>query len=153
FQSEIGIDSPTDTSAVVFQVYGDGALLYQSPTVTAASGAIPIDLNVAGVRQLNLVVSAASGNSASRHAVWADARLVSTGNFTKLQLAPDTLTWQVSQNGKVPLTQTTDSFLFPYSQPGVYTVMLTVKDGKGNQTTASTTVTVSAPASPAPNTA
>ena len=37
FQSEIGIDNPGSTSAVIFKVYGDGHLLYQSPTVTASS--------------------------------------------------------------------------------------------------------------------
>ena len=100
FQSEIGIDSPGGTSAVVFQVYGDGNLLYQSPTVTASSGAIPIDLNVAGVQQLSLVVTAANGNTAGNHAVWADARLITTANFTQSQISPYTLTWQVSQQAR-----------------------------------------------------
>ena len=147
FQSEIGIDSPGGTSAVVFKVYGDGNLLYQSPTVTASSGAIPIDLNVAGVQQLSLVVNAANSNTTGNHAVWADARLMTTANFTQAQISPYTLTWQVSQQGKVLLTQTTDSFLFPYSQLGAYTVSLTVSDGQGELATTSTTVTVAPPAS------
>jgi len=147
FESEIGVDSPGGTSAVVFQVYGDGNLLYQSPTVTAASGGIPIDLNVAGVQQLSLVVNSATGSTVGDHAVWADARLISTANFNQFDVSPYTLTWQVSQNGSVLLDQTTDSFLFPYSQPGVYTITLTVSDGLGDLATSSTNVTVNPTAS------
>ena len=113
--------------------------------MTASSGAIPIDLNVAGVQQLSLVVTAANGNTTGNHAVWADARLVTTANFSQSQVSPYTLTWQVSQSGKVLLTQTTDSFLFPYSQPGAYTVSLTASDGQGELATTSTTVTVASP--------
>jgi len=149
FQSVIGVDSPGGSSAVVFQVYGDGNLLYQSPTVTSSSGGIPIDLNVAGVQQLSLVVSSATGSNVGDHAVWADPRLISTANFNQFQVSPYTLTWQVSQNGDVLLNQTTDSFLFPYSQPGVYTITLTVNDGHGDLAASSTNVTVNPAASAA----
>jgi len=147
FQSEIGVDSPGGNSAVVFQVYGDGNLLYQSPIVTASSGGIPIDLNVAGVQQLSLVVNGATTSTAGDHAVWADARLVSTANFNRYQVSPYTLSWQVSQNGNVLMNLATDSFLFPSSLPGIYTITLTVNDGQGDLATTSTNVTVSPAAS------
>ena len=63
FESTIGVDGTSNSgSSVIFDVYGDGQLLYQSPTLTYASGAIPIDVNVAGVQTLKLVVSAAPGS-------------------------------------------------------------------------------------------
>ena len=59
------------------------------------------------------------------------------------------MTWQVSENGQVLSTQTTDSFLFPFVQAGVYTLSLTVTDANGDMASASTTVTVSSPAASA----
>ena len=57
FESTIGVDGSSNTgSSVIFDVYGDGQLLYQSPTLTYASGAVPIDVNVAGVTTLTLTV-------------------------------------------------------------------------------------------------
>ena len=140
FESTIGVDGSSDTgSSVIFDVYGDGTLLYQSPTLSYASGAVPIDVSVAGVNTLTLVVSPAPGsNSAIDNAVWADARLVSTANFGT---QPDTLSWQLSQNGTVISTQTTDSFAFA-AMSGTYTLTLTVTDAQGGTATASTSVVV-----------
>ena len=123
FESTIGVDGNSNTgSSVIFDVYGDNRLLYQSPTMTYASGAIPIDVNVTGVTTLTLAVLPAPGSTASTdNAVWADARLVSTANFGSTQ--PYTLTWQLSQNGTVLSTQTTDSFVFA-ALGGTYTTLI-----------------------------
>jgi hypothetical protein len=141
FESTIGVDGTSSTgSSVIFDVYGNGQLLYQSPTMTYASGAIPIDVNVAGVTTLTLTVSPAPGSTASAdHAVWGDARLVSTANFGSTQ--PYTLTWQLSQNGTVVSTQTADSFVFA-ALSGTYTLTLIVTNAQGNTATASTSVSV-----------
>ncbi|MHB1559843.1 MAG: NPCBM/NEW2 domain-containing protein, partial [Isosphaeraceae bacterium] len=141
FDAMIGVDGDgSNASSVIFQVYGDGSLLYQSPTETSGSSGVPIAVNVAGVQKLMLVVEAAPGSTAANdHGVWADARLVSTSNFGAT--APYSLTWQVSQNGNVISTQTADSYVLP-AVSGTYTVALTVSDPSGNQGTASTTVTV-----------
>ena len=149
FQTDLGVNGTNNSSAVIFEVFGDGKLLYQSQVVTDNSGAIPIDLNVAGVQQLTLDVMGATANTSGDHAVWADARLISTANFSEDQESPYSLSWQVSRNGQVLSTQTTDSFLLAYTQPGVYTVSLTVTDSGGNTASASTTVTISPPASSA----
>jgi NPCBM/NEW2 domain len=145
FQSDIGVDGLNSSSSVIFEVYGDGTLLYQSPVLTDASGAIPISLSVAGVQQLSLDVIGSTSNTTGDHAVWADSRLVSTANFNEDQVPPYTLTWQVSENGQSLLVQATDSFLFPYSQAGVYTVSLTVTDASGDIASTATTVTISLP--------
>ena len=141
FESTIGVDGTANSgSSVIYDVYGDGQLLYQSPTLTYASGAIPIDVNVSGVTKLTLEVLPAPGsNPGVDNAVWADARLVSTANFGST--LPYTLTWQVSQNGTVLSTQTTDSFVFD-AVIGTYTIALTVTDAEGDTATASTSVSV-----------
>jgi NPCBM/NEW2 domain len=141
FETTIGVDGSSNTgSSVIFDVYGDGTLLYQSSTMTYASGAVPIDINVAGVNTLTLVVAAATGTTpSSDNAVWADARLISTTNFGSVQ--PYTLTWQLSQNGTVVSTQTTDSFVFG-ALSGSYTLNLTVTNAQGATAQASTVVTV-----------
>ena len=141
FESTIGVDGSSNSgSSVIFDVYGDGQLLYQSPTLTYNSGAIPIDLPVSGVTTLVLTLSAAPGSTPSTdNAVWADARLVSTTNFGSL--TPYALTWQLSQNGTVISTQTTDSFVFA-ALSGTYTLALTVTDAQGDTATANTTVVV-----------
>ncbi len=140
FDSTIGVDSSGSTSSsVIFQVYGDNNLLYQSPVMAYGSAAVPIEVNVARVQKLTLIVEAAPGSTATAdHAVWGDARLISTANFGS---TPDTLTWQLSQNGEVLSTQTANSFVLP-ALSGTYTITLTVKDAQGNTGTASTNVTV-----------
>ena len=140
FESTIGVNGSSSPSSVIFSVYGDGNLLYQSPTMNLASGAVPIDVNVSGVTTLKLVVSPAPGSNApTDNAVWAAARLVSTANFGTT--TPYTLTWQLSQNGEVLSTQTTDSFSFA-ALSGAYTISLTVTDANGDTATASTQVTL-----------
>ena len=87
-------------------------------------------MNVAGVQQLSLDVIGSTNNTAGDFAIWADPRLISTANFGQYQVSPYTMTWQVSENGQILSTQTTDSFLFPYVQAGVYTISLTVTDAE-----------------------
>ncbi len=144
FQSQIGVPAAFPTSSVIFQVFGDGQLLYQSPVVTSASGAVPLNVNVAGVQQLSLAVIASTGSTTGDSAVWVTPRLISTSNFSQRQVSPYTLTWTVSTNGQTLLTQTSDSFAFTYPGPGVYTVGLTVTDASGSTASASDTVTVNA---------
>ncbi len=149
FQSEIGVPASFGSSSVIFQVYGDGTLLYQSSAITSASGAVPISVPVSGVQQLSLQVIGSTSSTTGDSAVWADARLISTANFLAHQVSPYTLTWQVSENGQVLSTATTDSFVFAYATPGVYTIALTVEDGNGNTASSSETVTVNSPAASA----
>jgi NPCBM/NEW2 domain len=149
FQSEIGVLGSNNSSSVIFQIYGDGKLPYQSPVTTSASGTIPVNLNVAGVQQLSLNVVGSTNNTGGDFAAWADPRLISTANFSQYQVSPYTMTWQVSENGQVLSTQTTDSFVFPYVQAGVYTISLTVTDANGDTVSASTAVTVNSPAASA----
>ena len=78
--------------------------------------------------------------------VWvilAPPRLISTSNFSEKQVTPYTLTWQVSENGTILSTQTSD-YLGVITCPGsgVYTIELTVTDANGDTASSSDTVTV-----------
>ena len=86
FQSTIGVPASYGSSSVIFQVYGDGNLLYQSSVMTSASGAVPISVNVSGVQQLSLKLIGSTSSTAGDSAVWADARLISTANFSQDQI-------------------------------------------------------------------
>ena len=68
-------------------------------------------------------------------------RLIST-SFSEKQVTPYTLTWQVSENGTILSTQTSDSLAFTYPESGVYTIELTVTDANGDTASSSDTVTV-----------
>jgi beta-glucanase (GH16 family) len=75
FYAMVGVDDEMrDAGSVVFEVWGDGAQLYQSSVITGAGGATSVEVDVSGVAQLRLVVSDDGGNG-SDHADWAEARV------------------------------------------------------------------------------
>ncbi len=79
FLSVIGIDDETNgAGSVIFQVYADNVLVYNSATLTGSSPVVSVDLSVVGVQQLRLVVTDAGNGNGSDHADWADARLTAT---------------------------------------------------------------------------
>lgn len=79
FTALVGIDDfsadQSDRGRVVFQVWGDGAKLYDSGHVTAQSGALPVDLPIADVEVLRLVVTDGGNGNAFDHSSWAKARV------------------------------------------------------------------------------
>lgn len=98
FAATIGIDDETGgKGSVIFQVKGDGVLLYQSAILTGTSAAIPISVNVQGVSTLDLVVTDAGDGNAYDHADWGGARLMA--NTTYLS----DLAWVSTTNGWGPV--------------------------------------------------
>ena len=63
------------SGTVVFQVYGDGKLLFDSGTLRGLGAAKKLDVSVQGVRRLRLVVTDAGDGYYSDEANWADAIL------------------------------------------------------------------------------
>ena len=61
---------------VVFQVFGDDSLLFDSGLMQGLNGARTVDVSVAGVRRLRLVVTDAGDGYHADMANWADARLL-----------------------------------------------------------------------------
>lgn len=76
FQSDIGIDAETSSGSAVFQVFGDGKKLYESPVLKGGAAPVAIDVPVGGVDSLALVVTDAGDGNTNDHADWGDARLV-----------------------------------------------------------------------------
>jgi beta-galactosidase GanA len=75
----VGVDDEVGNSgSVTFSVVADGTIAYTSPTVTGASAPLPIEVNVAGARIVDLVVGDAGDGNGLDHADWADARLTCT---------------------------------------------------------------------------
>ena len=68
---------------MIFRVYGDSVLLYDSGVMTGTSVTKTVDVDVTGFQVLRLVVDT-NGSTNSDHADWADARLVAlaTGSIS-----------------------------------------------------------------------
>lgn len=80
FLSDIGVDDEVNgvgTGTVIFQVIGDGKVLYDSGAVTNASPIQSLNVNVAGVQTLTLIATTPDGNIDFAHADWAGATLLS----------------------------------------------------------------------------
>jgi hypothetical protein len=73
--ADLGVDDEVGTAgSVVFEVYGDGSLLYQSGAITGSAGATAIQIDVSGVQELQLVVTDGGDGNGTDHADWADLR-------------------------------------------------------------------------------
>lgn len=79
FSAWVGIDqyanSVSTASSCIFQVWGDGKLLFSTQTMRGDTPAQQVEVNVSGVSELKLIVTEASDGSHYDHANWADARL------------------------------------------------------------------------------
>jgi len=81
FVSDLGLDDETGTGgSVIFRVYGDNTLLYQSPLLLGTSPIVSVDVSVAGYNQLRLVVDE-DGTNGLDHADWAGAALLTLPVF------------------------------------------------------------------------
>jgi hypothetical protein len=76
FTASIGVDDEVaERGSVVFQVWADGAKLYESGIMTGLTATQNINVNTSGRNELRLVVTNAGDNVHSDHADWADAKL------------------------------------------------------------------------------
>lgn len=76
FSAKIGLDDETgEPGSVAFQVFGDDKPLYDSGVLTGKGAAIPVDVDVTGVRMLSLRVTDGGDGRNFDHADWAEAVL------------------------------------------------------------------------------
>ncbi|MEW2397151.1 NPCBM/NEW2 domain-containing protein [Streptomyces sp. NPDC046862] len=68
-------DEVAPYGSVTFSVVADGRTLTTTPVLTGTSAALPIDLDVSGAQQLDLVVDDGGDGNAHDHADWGGARL------------------------------------------------------------------------------
>ncbi|HXJ41230.1 MAG TPA: NPCBM/NEW2 domain-containing protein, partial [Bryobacteraceae bacterium] len=78
FSAVVGIDDevPVGTGSVVFQVWADGAKLYDSGVLTRASAAVTVNTTVTGKGQLQLVITDSGNGNSYDHGDWANAKIV-----------------------------------------------------------------------------
>jgi|GEM_PF-5318735 len=72
FSSVAGMD---DSGSIVFEVYADDQLRYQTPVMRSGDKAAEIKIPITGVKKLKLVVTDAGDGITCDHASWADARV------------------------------------------------------------------------------
>ena len=77
FSAVVGIDdnNGSDKANVEFSVCGDGRELWHSGVVTKSNGAVPVSIDIKGVKSLLLKVTGAGGGIDNDHADWANAKL------------------------------------------------------------------------------
>lgn len=77
FIADVGVDDEVGSSgSVVFQVYADGVLLFDSGVMTGASATKPVRVDVTGRQALRLVVGPGTDGRGYDHADWAGAKLL-----------------------------------------------------------------------------
>ena len=69
-------DQAEGGGSVGFRVFVDGQVRYASPVVRGGQAPLPISVDVAGAKRLDLVVDFADRADQVDHADWLDARLV-----------------------------------------------------------------------------
>ena len=77
FTAKVGVDdgSAAGEAAVVFAVYGDGKLLFESAALRRGATPAPVDLDISGVEVLELVAQGPKAAAGPLRVAWADARL------------------------------------------------------------------------------
>ncbi|WP_231557371.1 NPCBM/NEW2 domain-containing protein [Deinococcus sp. YIM 77859] len=104
FTADIGVDDEVGSlGSVVFQVYADGVKLYDSGIMTGASTTKSVNVNIAGRRELKLVVTNAGDNIHYDHADWANAMLRDCVVTTTT--APSTPTSPIAYSGPITITR------------------------------------------------
>jgi hypothetical protein len=79
FAAKVGVDDEVGANgSVTFEVYTDGAKVYDSGVMTGSSATKDVSVNVSGKGELRLVVTTASDGDAYDHADWAGAKLLAS---------------------------------------------------------------------------
>ena len=88
FSAVVGLDEEVgDGGSIEFQVLGDGRLLWTSGKVTGRDAPRPVEVKLAGIRNLTLVVTDGGDGINNDHADWADGRLEFAGRPPLAQYA------------------------------------------------------------------
>lgn len=76
FTAEVGVDDGAEKKgSVEFIVSGDGKILWRSGVITGGQAAVPVAVDLAGVRILSLNVTDGGDGTDDDHADWADANI------------------------------------------------------------------------------
>ncbi|HEY8748986.1 MAG TPA: NPCBM/NEW2 domain-containing protein [Tepidisphaeraceae bacterium] len=110
FTSDVGIDDEeigVGSGSVIFQVIGDGKVLFDSGVLTSSSATVKINVSVAGVQTLQLVATNGIANNIDYdHADWAGAQLLGS---PAAPTAPASLIATAVSSNSIKLTWTATS--------------------------------------------
>ncbi|MFD7857857.1 endo-alpha-N-acetylgalactosaminidase family protein [Streptomyces microflavus] len=70
FTADLGLDDRSGYGSVVFSVVADGKTLYESPLVRPDSKTIPVDVNLAGAKEVTLLSTDGGDGNSSDHSAW-----------------------------------------------------------------------------------
>jgi alpha-galactosidase len=90
FIAQVGVDdSAGGRGSVEFIVSGDGKLLWKSGVLIGGQAAVPVDVDISGVKILGLRATDGGDGESDDHADWADAKIIMTEGAAKpLALPP-----------------------------------------------------------------
>src|ERR1044071_823318 len=88
FMASVGVDDEVGANgAVIFQVWADGALLFDSGVMTGNSPTQDVNVDITGRTALRLTVAGGTDTMNSDHADWANARVTCAGNVVSVEAA------------------------------------------------------------------
>jgi hypothetical protein len=77
FTAIVGLDESVGRrGSVIFRVVGDGKELFKSDLLRGGTAAVPVSVEIVGVKKLELVADPADGLDIGDHADWGDAKLI-----------------------------------------------------------------------------
>lgn len=90
FQAQFGVDDAAGNpkASVTAQILGDGRVLWRTPVMRPGQAAVPVDVDLHGVRTLTLLVGDAGDGVEYDHADWAEARFLVSGVAPKAMAHP-----------------------------------------------------------------
>ncbi|MBN8459836.1 MAG: glycoside hydrolase family 97 catalytic domain-containing protein [Verrucomicrobia bacterium] len=85
FRAKVGADDgPQESGSVVFQVFGDDRKLFDSGVLRKGDAARDVDVDLSGVRLIELRVTDAGDGMNCDHADWCEARFIHAGEAPRL---------------------------------------------------------------------
>jgi alpha-galactosidase len=89
FQAAVGVDDAAEgTGTMVFAIYGDDRELFNSGVVSSGQPALPVEVDLTGIRRLILTVGDAAAGVLYGHANWVEARFTVCGASPQPSVAP-----------------------------------------------------------------
>ncbi|GGO19130.1 NPCBM/NEW2 domain-containing protein [Deinococcus humi] len=104
FTAFVGVDDEVGgRGSVRFRVFGDAVLLFDSGVRRGGERSLPVNVGVAGVRELRLVVSDGSDDNTYDHADWGDAALTCAATPPDTDVFLSDLAYVSASNGWGPV--------------------------------------------------
>ncbi|GAB6168078.1 hypothetical protein JCM1393_05380 [Clostridium carnis] len=150
FESYIGADgnSTAPQTSVNFQVFVDGEIKYDSGRMTVDTAKKHISLNVAGAKEVKLLMSDSGNGISNDSGVWADTKftrnstkpVITAENTTYLKLRDkldlmDGVSAKDIEDGDITSNIVINNGGFDNNKTGEYDVIYTVTDSEENTTT------------------